>query len=648
MARLVHRFTLTLSVMLLCLACPVALAASRGIAVTLKTSDAPNAPDGKTVELYSESYALVIGQNDYTNGFPKLTNAVKDAELVAATLKQKGFQILLYKNLDSTALQSVFHQFFIIQGDTPSARLFVWYAGHGATVDGDSYLVPTDAPPPTDEQDFKLKALNMRAFDEFMAQARSKHVFAVFDSCFSGGIFEMTRGAPPPAITLDTTKPVREVLTSGSDKQEVSDDGLFRRLFIDALDGDTDADANHDGYLTASELGSYMEYQVTNRTHGKQTPWFAKMRDMRYDEGDFVFLMPNQGANSNPVASAPAGDTSAELEFWKTVQSSSNDPKMYDAYLDAYLKQYPNGNFAVLAKLKKAELEADSRKHAAPAAAPVQTPMVAMRSAAPAKSKASPAAADEASKPSAPTSTPATQPTASVPVAAAPATASSSTPKNGTLTLARATQVQVAPPGPSPVPQAPAASMPDTRQLIQHSSLDPLIKDRMLTYLKLADAGNVSAQFSLGYMFDKGELIAANKPEAVAWYRKAARQGNSEAQVDLAIIYETGANGVPKDLSKAIGWYQKAATGGNPDAQEKLAYFYEHGLGLPKDPATAARLYRSAAEQGKMTAQNNLGRLYQLGNGVKQDKTQAIYWYKKAAEQGSQAAKANLDRLGKL
>ncbi len=73
---------LCLGVVLSLLATP-ALAASRGIEVTLRASERAGAPVAKTVRLYGNSYALVIGIDKYTGGWPRLSNAVRDAEVVA-------------------------------------------------------------------------------------------------------------------------------------------------------------------------------------------------------------------------------------------------------------------------------------------------------------------------------------------------------------------------------------------------------------------------------------------------------------------------------------------------------------------------------------------------------------------------------------
>ena len=174
------------------------MAASRGIEVTLKAGEMKGAPVAGKVLLYSTSHALVIGIDDYTAGWPDLKNAVKDAELVAAGLRGKGFDVTLRKNLTSEQLKRALDDFFVIKGDDLEARLFVWFAGHGQTLGGEGYLVPADAPLPSAGASFRRKALHLRLFGSWTRLARAKHALAVFDSCFSGTVFEASKGAPPP------------------------------------------------------------------------------------------------------------------------------------------------------------------------------------------------------------------------------------------------------------------------------------------------------------------------------------------------------------------------------------------------------------------------------------------------------------------
>ena len=51
--------------------------------------------------------------------------------------------------------------------------------------------------------------------------------------------------------------------------------------------------------------------------------------------------------------------------------------------------------------------------------------------------------------------------------------------------------------------------------------------------------------------------------EAVKWFRKAAEQGNPQAQYTLGMMYQKG-RGVAQNQSEAQKWYQKAAGQGYP------------------------------------------------------------------------------------
>lgn len=385
-----------------------ALAESRGLTVELRAAPDATAPVAGHVELYANSYALVIGNDAYSQGWPSLSNAIADARDIAAGLTDQGFEVTLAENLDSAGLRETLREFFAIQGADPQARLLLWYAGHGHSIKGEGFLVPIDAPAPS-EPAFKVQALHMRDFGGLMRLADSKHVLAIFDSCFSGTIFTTRAGAVPAAITRITTLPTRQFMTSGDAEQQVSDDGTFRRLFLRALAGESDADSNGDGYLTGTELGLYLSDTMVNYTEDSQTPRYGKLRDPDYDRGDFVFALP--GRLTAPLDDFPqsAGPTSpdditeamAEITLWTTLVISQ-DPEVVQTYLDAY----PTGRFskAAIARIEElkaliAAREAEAAELAAAAAAAGEP--VAQAPTDPAAAPATDAAADPDADPDA-------------------------------------------------------------------------------------------------------------------------------------------------------------------------------------------------------------------------------------------------------
>ena len=70
-------------------------------------------------------------------------------------------------------------------------------------------------------------------------------------------------------------------------------------------------------------------------------------------------------------------------------------------------------------------------------------------------------------------------------------------------------------------------------------------------------------------MYDQGSVVAKDDAQAVAWYRKAADQGDANAQNNLGVMYENG-RGVAKDDAQAVAWYRKAAGRGHAGAAQAL------------------------------------------------------------------------------
>ena len=312
------------------------------------------------VTLYNQSYALVIGIDNYTRGWPKLKNAVKDARAVAKAMTSKGFDVTLLVNPNRSELDIAIQEFFILKGENPDARLFLWFAGHGHTENDEGFIIPADGLTPEAGGRFRLSALPLRNINTYVRLAQSKHVYAVFDSCFAGTIFDSQRAAPPPVITKAVSKPVRQFLTSGDAYQSVSDDGSFRELFIRAITGDERADLNGDGFLAASELGLYLSDRVTNLTEGRQTPQFGKLRDKDFDRGDFIFALPQDGTLRTQITTSSAtqsGQRQVELAYWNTIKNSP-DPRAYTEYIT----QFPKGIFVSIAQRRLEGLVQESNE----------------------------------------------------------------------------------------------------------------------------------------------------------------------------------------------------------------------------------------------------------------------------------------------
>jgi uncharacterized protein len=106
-------------------------------------------------------------------------------------------------------------------------------------------------------------------------------------------------------------------------------------------------------------------------------------------------------------------------------------------------------------------------------------------------------------------------------------------------------------------------------------------------FSRAAEAGDRASQLDLGYFFDTGLYVRADKAQALHWYHKAYRQGDEGAANNIAIIHrEMGQTG------KMIWWFRRAAALGEHDAFFELGRCYELGLGVPRNFDKAKRLYR--------------------------------------------------------
>jgi TPR repeat protein len=123
---------------------------------------------------------------------------------------------------------------------------------------------------------------------------------------------------------------------------------------------------------------------------------------------------------------------------------------------------------------------------------------------------------------------------------------------------------------------------------------------------QLAEAGDATAQYRVGLMYNNGEGVPQDYAEAARWFQLAAEQGGPKAQFLLGFLYAAG-NGVPLNDAEAARWFRLAADQGEPRAQFLLGSAYAEGAGLPQDYVSARMWFELAAAQGEPNAQKALG-----------------------------------------
>jgi TPR repeat protein len=137
----------------------------------------------------------------------------------------------------------------------------------------------------------------------------------------------------------------------------------------------------------------------------------------------------------------------------------------------------------------------------------------------------------------------------------------------------------------------------------------------------------------------------ADYAKALRVFSRLARDGHSDAQLKLGLMYHYGL-GVKEDDRRAYEWIRKAAEQANAEAQFQLGNMYVYGFGIPKgeeDPdLQGVQWFFKAALQGHAEAQYNLGLMFLAGKGIQQSQEEGMKWITRAAEAGSPAAQSFL------
>ncbi len=122
-------------------------------------------------------------------------------------------------------------------------------------------------------------------------------------------------------------------------------------------------------------------------------------------------------------------------------------------------------------------------------------------------------------------------------------------------------------------------------------------------FLRAAEQGRYTAEslYIIGSMFLRGNGVPQNYMEAEKWLDLAVRKGSVPAMNDLAFICYNGLTG-KKDFKRALSLYRRAALQGDIQAQYNVGLMYAGGIGTPVDTVRAYAWYSLAASQGNTTA----------------------------------------------
>jgi TPR repeat protein len=148
-----------------------------------------------------------------------------------------------------------------------------------------------------------------------------------------------------------------------------------------------------------------------------------------------------------------------------------------------------------------------------------------------------------------------------------------------------------------------------------------------------AELGSPEAQYELASIYAEGRGVHRDMNQALVWGRKAAQQGNVQAQFSVGRTLIESGN--PAQRTEGMTYLQQAADGGSVNATLYWANVVGKGEhGVPKDEARAEALLKPWAEKDNADCQFVLAALYKFGDSFTDHRDEAYVWMRRAAEQG--------------
>jgi Caspase domain/Domain of unknown function (DUF4189)/Putative peptidoglycan binding domain len=288
--------------------------------------------------------ALVIGNSNYRN-VARLPNPERDAASMAKLFKDAGFDtVVVSNNVGNLEFKRALRKFEDAATDSDIA--VVYYAGHGLEVGGINYLVPVDAKLASD-RDVEDEAVGLSRLLESVDAARRFRLI-ILDACRDN----------PFTVTMKRLRhTASRAITPGLAKVEPARPDTLIAYAAKAGSTAEDGDDIHSPFATALldnlvvpgldirlVLGRVRD-EVIKITGGRQEPFVYGSLG-----GAVISLVPTAAAN-HPRTSAPgeswkSQQANFEITFWNSIKDTKN-PRLFEAYL----KRYPTGTFADLARI---------------------------------------------------------------------------------------------------------------------------------------------------------------------------------------------------------------------------------------------------------------------------------------------------------
>lgn len=302
--------------------------------------------DAMNSEQQGKRVALVIGNSTYANA-PPLRNPVNDAREIAKALTSFGFEVVLGTDLAHRDVAKTVRSFAKTLKNAETALFF--YAGHGLQVNGVNYLIPVDARL-GGEEDLEFEALRLERIIELMERVPRNLIF--LDACRDNPLTRsLARSMGTRSVSIGRGLAKMDVraeamISFATEPGQVALDGTGSHSPFTAALLKHIATPN----LDIAFLMRRVRKDVKEATQQRQIPWHNSSLTAPFTF--YETATETTGTVPPPVPPAQRIDDQAvEIAYWNSIATGNNA-----AAFEAYLKRFPNGVFAKLAKLKLEEI----------------------------------------------------------------------------------------------------------------------------------------------------------------------------------------------------------------------------------------------------------------------------------------------------
>lgn len=293
--------------------------------------------------------ALVIGNSAYKNTL-QLSNPVNDATLIGDMFRKSGFDAVDVRvDLNASEMRRTLRDFAGKVRDADMA--VIYYAGHGIELDGNNYLIPTDAVLETDGDVLDETVALDRAL--FAVEPAKRLRLVILDACRDNPFAKtMKRTVASRAIgrglaKVEPTSPNTMIAFAAKAGSTASDGNARNSPFATAL-----ADHLPKPGLDLRKAFGFVRDDVLKATGNKQEPYVYGSLG-----GDDVPLVPAKPAAVAGPQANPQDSVRRDYEL--ALQAG-----LREAW-EAFLQTYPDGFYANLARVQLKKIAAEEERAAA-------------------------------------------------------------------------------------------------------------------------------------------------------------------------------------------------------------------------------------------------------------------------------------------